>query len=204
MDLAHAIVLLAYVAMALELRFIAVPSVVSTRQRLRRAQDSSPAAKLALVTPIVLINGLFLIPPVLVFAPGLIAYLGPIPQLAVPVVRWIGVALLVFGKLLPPLSLPPLRRALDEGLLARSGLFAYSRHPGLVGMFAFYLGNALVFPCALLLAGFPCYVLYMHRRALMEEAYLRERFPGEYEKYATHVPRYVGIRSSSPSIRSGT
>jgi len=204
MDLAHAIVLAAYVAMALELRFIAVPSVVSTRQRLRRAHESSPAAKLALITPIVLINLLFLIPPALVFAPGLFAYLGPIPQLSVPAVRWTGLVLIVTGKLLPPLSLPPLRRALDEGLLARSGFFAYSRHPGLVGMFAFYLGNALVFPCAVLLAGFPCYVIYMHRRALMEEAHLRERFPGEYEEYAAHVPRYVGLRSSSPSIRSGT
>jgi protein-S-isoprenylcysteine O-methyltransferase Ste14 len=204
MDLAHAIVLIAYGAMALELRFIAVPSVVSTRQRLRRARDSSRATKLALVTPIVLINLLFLIPPVLVFAPGLVAFLGPVPQLAVPAVRWTGIALLVFGKLLPPLSLPPLRRALHEGLLARSGFFAYSRHPGLVGMFAFYLGNALVFPCAVLFAGFPCYVLYMHRRALMEEAHLRERFSGEYEEYAARVPRYLGIRSTPPSIRSGT
>ena len=204
MDLAHAIVLMAYAAMALELRFFAVPSVVSTRQELQRAHARSLVVKLALVAPIVLIDLLFLLPPVLVLAPGLIAYLGPVPQLAVPAVRWTGVALIVIGKILTPLLVPPLRRALEQGTLARSGCFAYSRHPGLLGMFAFYLGNALVFPCAVLFAGFPCYLLYMHRRALMEEALLRERFPAEYDEYAARVPRYLGLRSSSASIGSGT
>jgi protein-S-isoprenylcysteine O-methyltransferase Ste14 len=201
MDLTHAIVLMAYAAMALELRFFAVPSVVSTRQRLQRAHASSPVVKVVLATPIVLINLLFLLPPVLVFVPGLIAYLGPVPQLAVPAVRWTGVGLIVVGKILTPLMVRPLRRALTQDTLARSGCFAYSRHPGLVGMFAFYLGNALVFPCVVLLLGFPCYVLYMHRRALMEEAHLRERFPREYDEYAARVPRYVGLRSSSASLR---
>lgn len=194
LDLPDAIVVGAYVLMALELVFIAVPSVVSTRRQLRLPELASASAKIAVVMPILLILALFLIPPVAALVPGFIGHLVPIPQLAVPEVRWTGVGLLVAGKLLGPLSVPPLRRAMDEGLLARSGLFAYSRHPGLVALFTFYLGAALIYPCAVLFAGFPFYVLHMHRRALMEEAHLRERFPSEYGEYAARVPRYIGIK----------
>jgi protein-S-isoprenylcysteine O-methyltransferase Ste14 len=193
-DLPDAIVLGAYVAMGLELALLAVPSAVSTRALLRRPELASASARIATALPIALILLLFAVPPVAALVPGVLAYLLPIPQLANPEVRWTGVALLVAGKLLAPLSLPPLRRALQQGSLARSGLFAYSRHPGLVGLFAFYLGAALIYPCAVLFAGVPFYALHMHRRALMEEALLRERFPHDYDDYARRVPRYLGVR----------
>jgi protein-S-isoprenylcysteine O-methyltransferase Ste14 len=193
-ELPDAIVIGAYVAMGLELAFLAVPSAVSTRARLRRPEVAATSARIATALPIALILLLFAVPPVAALLPGVLDHLLPIPQLATPAVRWTGVALLVAGKLLAPLSLPPLRRAMDQGLLARSGLFAYSRHPGLVGLFAFNLGAALIYPCAVLLAGFTFYALHMHRRALMEEALLRERFPHDYHDYARRVPRYLGLR----------
>jgi protein-S-isoprenylcysteine O-methyltransferase Ste14 len=192
-ELPDAIVIGAYVAMGLELAFLSVPSAVSTRALLRRPEVATVFARVATVLPIALILLLFAVPPVVALRPAVLDHLLPIPQLATPAVRWTGVALLLCGKLLPPLSLPALRRALDQGLLARSGPFAYSRHPGLVGLFAFYLGAALIYPCAVLFAGFPLYAWHMHRRALMEEVLLRERFPDDYDDYARRVPRYLGV-----------
>jgi protein-S-isoprenylcysteine O-methyltransferase Ste14 len=193
MELTDAVVVTAYAAMALELAFVSVPSVVSTRQRLRRPEAASAGAKIATVLPILLILTLFLLPLIAAAVPGFRDGLIPIAALSTPAVRFTGVGLLVFGKVLTPLSVPPLRRAIATDSLARSGVFARSRHPGLVGMFAFYLGAALIYPSVVLLAGFPFYLRYMHRRALMEEAHLRARFPHEYAKYAMHVPRYLGI-----------
>ncbi len=196
MDTPSAIVLAAYAALGVELVFLAVPSDVSTRQLLRRPDALGFAAGATQMLRFTLMLLLFVIPPTIALIPGMFEQVVPITALGVPPVRWAGVGLLVFSRIWTPLALPPLRRALDQGTLARSGLFAYSRNPVLVGMFAFYLGNALVFPCAVLFAGFPLYVLFMHRRVLMEEELLRARFPHEYDEYAAHAPRYVGFRSA--------
>jgi protein-S-isoprenylcysteine O-methyltransferase Ste14 len=192
MDLADAIVIAAYVAMALELVFLSVPSAVSTRQQLRQMPRAPLIARAATAAPVMVVLALFALPPLLALVPAARAHALPLPPL--PEVRWIGVGLLVTGKLVTPLSLPPLRRALAGAHVARTGLFALSRHPGLVGLFAFYLGAALIYASGVLLAGLAFYVLHMHRRALMEEALLRARFPREYAKYAASVPRYLGLR----------
>jgi protein-S-isoprenylcysteine O-methyltransferase Ste14 len=194
LDWPDAIVLGAYVALALELALLAVPSAVSTHARLRRPEAASRAGKIATLLPIVIILLLFMVPPAAALAPRVVGHLVPIPQLATASVRWAGVALLLSGKLLSPLAVPPLRRALSGGTLARSGPFAHSRHPILVGLFAFYLGAALIYPCAVLLLGFPFFVLHMHQRALLEETLLRARFPREYADYAARVPRYLGLK----------
>lgn len=188
------IVLAAYVALALELTLIAVPSAVSTRARLRRPEVASLGSKIATVLPVLVTLLLFMVPPVAALAPRVVDHLLPIPSLAAPPVRWAGVTLVLAGKLLTPLAVPPLRRARVSGTLARSGPFAHSRHPILVGLFAFYLGAALVYPCAVLLLGFPFFVLHMHQRALLEEELLRARFPREYADYAARVPRYLGLK----------
>jgi len=193
MDVVNAIVLVAYAVLGLELRFMSVPSSVSTRQLLRRPRARSFSAKLALVLPIVLINGLFLLPLLVALAPRVIGHLMPIglPQ---PGARLLGVLLLIPGCAVTPLSILPLRRALDQGQLATSGIFAWSRNPILMGMYTFYLGNWLIAPTAVTAVGFAFYLAYMHTRVLMEEADLRERCPVQYAEYAARVPRYLGLR----------
>lgn len=193
MDGVSAVVLVAYASLALELCFWSVPSAVSTRQLVKRPEAASLAAKVMLVLPIAVIDALFFLPPLIALAPQLLEHLGAIPALAQPALRLSGVGLVIAGRIVTPWSVVPLRRALAAGGLARSGPFAWSRNPGLLGLFAFYLGSALIYPCAVLLAGFPLYLAHMHRRVRMEEAYLSARFGADYAHYAARVPRYLGL-----------
>jgi protein-S-isoprenylcysteine O-methyltransferase Ste14 len=71
------------------------------------------------------------------------------------------------------------------------GVFGFTRNPILVGMYLFYLGNCCVFPCVVLVAGLPPYVLYMHARVRMEEGYLARELGEPYEAYLRRVPRYL-------------
>ena len=65
------------------------------------------------------------------------------------------------------------------------------RNPGLVGMYAFYLGLCFLFPCVVLFVGLAPYVWNMHARVLMEESHLGSRFGAAYESYTARVPRYL-------------
>ena len=188
------IVLAAYAALAFELTFLSVPSVVSTRALLRRHRAATLAERVAAVGPLPVILVLFLIPPAAALWPAVLDRLVPLPQLAVPAVRSAGAVLLLGSRLLSLLAFRPLRRALAAGTLARSGPFACGRHPVLASLLAFYLGAALIYPSAVLLLGFPLLALHMHRRALLEEQHLHERFGSDYAEYAARVPRYAGVR----------
>ena len=76
---------------------------------------------------------------------------------------------------------------------AEFGLFRHSRNPGLVGMYAFYLGLCFLFPCAVLFLGLVPYVGNMHHRVRMEEGQLAERLGDEYRAYLARVPRYAPL-----------
>ena len=147
------------------------------------------------------IVALFLLPPILALAPHLSALLIPIAALAQPVVVGAGIGLLIASRIITPLAVLPLRRSQRHAALAQTGLFAWSRNPTLLGLFAFYLGNALLFPCAVLLLGFPLCVLHMHRRVGLEEIDLRARFGAEYAAYEARVPRYLGLRALPATYR---
>ena len=63
--------------------------------------------------------------------------------------------------------------------------------PGLLGMFAFYLGLVLVYPCWILLAGIPLYFGNMHWRVLLEESDLGAKFGSDYRAYRERTRRYL-------------
>jgi len=211
MDWISIFLLVAYGSLLLELTVFPIPSEASTFQlffkagstdharspapdALTRARGHSRPVKIvSYLLPTALGVVLFLIPLVAVFAPEVIDHLWPLPALESPIVRGTGAMLILAGRLTTFTSVLQLRRATGapSPALQPRGLFRISRNPGLVGMYAFYLGNCLLFPCLVLFAGFAPYVLNMHRRVLMEESHLTQRLGASYCNYLGRVPRYL-------------
>jgi len=206
MDAVSILVLAAYATLVLELLFLALPSEASTWQLLfegagdrdddalgRARRRATPVKLLLYLVPTAVGVVLFVIPLVAAVFPAVIADLWPVAALGRDEVRWGGVGLMGAGRAITVVSVLQLRRS-GYGHQPR-GLFAWSRNPGLVGMYCFYVGACLVFPCVVLLAGFFLYAANMHGRVLLEECYLTRRHGGEYREYLRRVPRYVGIRT---------
>jgi len=208
MDLVTLTLLFAYGSLVLELTVFAIPSEASTFQiffesgrespiagsALSRARERTRTGKfLAYLLPTGLGVAMFAIPPVALLYPELLKWLWPIPALQNATALGIGVGLVVLGRLLTFSSVLQLRGQRRAGNLQAAGLFLLSRNPGLVGMYLFYLGNAFLFPCAVLFVGFVPYVVNMHRRVLMEEGHLSERLGDGYRRYLERVPRYLPV-----------
>ena len=209
-------VALAYASLLLELVAFAVPSEASV-VRLMLEGDAGASAALArarrrplprklafFFLPTALCIAMFCVPLLLLAFPAAIVALGPLP-LAHPAVQGAGIALIGLGRAVSLAAVLQLRRARGGGrevaALQRSGLFRWSRNPGLVGMFAFALGNALVFPCVALLAGLVVYLANMHRRVQLEESQLQHVLGPTYAAYRAAVPRYLGLREQVLPLR---
>lgn len=208
MELHEIVVLAAFASLVIELVVFPIPSEASTYQlflrdaprssdedRLSRARERRNLAKfLRYFLPTATGVVLFLTPLALVFQPQLRDWLWPVRPLETTAVLTAGMSAIVFGRTITMLATLQLRRAQrgDSGLAAR-GLFKHSRNPGLVGMYSFYLGLALVFPCWVLFVGFFPYVFNMHRRVLMEESHLGHTLGGGYAAYLRAVPRYLPL-----------
>lgn len=203
-----------YASLAFELLLLAVPSEASTFQLLRRTDGVTSPALLAVrarpkwyrllawAAPTVLGVALFCVPLVATIVPELLRPLGALPALQVPWVTVLGLALLTAGRALALWAVLVLRPARGTGLavvrIAPHGPFAFSRNPGLVGMFAFYVGASLVTPCVALAVGFALYGWNMHRRVLLEEDALLHRLGPAYASYLRRVPRYLGFVGRHP------
>lgn len=206
------LVLAAYASYVAEITLFPVPSEASTWQLLAPAPAPAAAASAQrggqggrLVTaqrrslphkliffllPTAACVALFLVPLACMLLPELAAALScrRIEALAL-----VGVGLIVVGRLVTFAAMLHLRRAQRAGRMP-GGLFTRSRNPGLVGMFAFYVGLCLVFGSWLLWLGLPLYLLNMHYRVRLEEAHLEAGHGGAFRDYAARVPRYVGRR----------
>jgi protein-S-isoprenylcysteine O-methyltransferase Ste14 len=85
-----------------------------------------------------------------------------------------------------------LRAARRTGQAPR-GLFAWSRNPGLVGMYVCFAGLVLASGMPLLWCALPFYVANMHVRVRLEEAHLRLRLGQAWADYIAAVPRYLPV-----------
>jgi protein-S-isoprenylcysteine O-methyltransferase Ste14 len=146
---------------------------------------------LVYILPTMLGVGLFVVPLVEVFVPALFTALRPVENLQGPALAWTGAGMIVVGRVLTMTAMGQLRRSNAATPFARTGLFRWSRNPGLVGMYVLYLGNSLVFPTVVSLLGFVPYVLNMHSRVLLEESHLLHRLGPTYREYLDRVPRYL-------------
>ena len=123
--------------------------------------------------------------------PPVVDYLIPLHSLDTVWALGLGAVLVLGGQSVTVVSVLQLRRYKIRSELQSSGLFRWSRNPGLVGMYAFYLGLCFLFPCVVLFVGLIPYVWNMHTRVLMEESHLSSRLGAPYVDYMTRVPRYV-------------
>jgi protein-S-isoprenylcysteine O-methyltransferase Ste14 len=111
---------------------------------------------------------------------------------------WIGVVILALGLLFAVWARVHLGRnwsgevTVKEGHeLIRTGPYAYVRHPIYTGLIAAVLGTAIASgtvraAIGVLIIG-ASFVFKLRR----EEAFMRETFPGEYQRYAAEVPALV-------------
>jgi protein-S-isoprenylcysteine O-methyltransferase Ste14 len=88
-----------------------------------------------------------------------------------------------------------LYHAQRRNTLATAGPYARMRHPQYVGFVLILLGFLLQWPTLLTLAMFPVLVVMYGRLALHEEAEMRARFGGAFDRYTASTPRFV------PSLR---
>jgi len=204
MNVTDVVVLAAYASLVVELTVFPIPSEASTWQllaadaaanasaddALQQARARSwPRKVLTLFLPTALGVVLWLLPLACILVPGVAAAVrcAPMPWLWVP-----GLALVVLGRALTFTSVLQLRAQRRRGS-APGWLFRHSRNPGLVGMFACYLGLCCLFGSPLLWLGLPLYLGNMHGRVRMEEAHLAARLGAAWTDYAARTPRYLGL-----------
>lgn len=208
LDVFDLVLLTAFGSLLLELVVFHVSSEASTYQvftgspspgtdpasdPLAYARTRAPWVKIvAYLLPTTLGVLCFVVPLANVFVPTIRENLLPIEGLARPIPRWVGAVFVVGGRCITFSAVIQMRRRQRAGVLQPGGLFRWSRNPGLVGMYLFYLGASLMTPCIVLFAGFVPYVWNMHRRVLMEECHLRRSLGEPYVAYVGSVPRYLG------------
>ncbi len=210
-DAKTVVVLIGFGWLLVDLLWFPMPSEASVYQLLREPADDTDTETRGLQTrvrsplkkvvayglPTALGVTLFLIPLAAAFWRPAIDYLIPISRLDSVWSFRLGAVLMLGGRVVTFVSTLQLRRHTTRDELQCSGFFRWSRNPGLVGMYAFYLGLCFLFPCVVLFVGLVPYVWNMHTRVLMEESHLGSLMGAPYANYMARVPRYVPF----PSVR---
>jgi len=75
--------------------------------------------------------------------------------------------------------------------LIRSGPYAYVRHPIYTGLITAVLGTAIISGTLRASLGFVIITVSLVRKLRAEEAFMRDTFPGEYQRYCAQVPALV-------------
>src|SRR5262249_30603247 len=121
---------------------------------------------------------------------------------------WCGVALLAAGLAFSVWARVRLGRnwsgtvTVKEGHeLIRSGPYAWVRHPIYTGLITAVAGTAITFGTVRAFLGLLLVAAGLLRKLRAEERFMRETFPGEYERYSATVPALVPFtrpRQSAP------
>ena len=85
--------------------------------------------------------------------------------------------------------------------LVRSGPYAYVRHPIYTGLITAVLGTALASGTLRAAFGFLIITVALQRKLRAEEAFMRETFPEEYERYRAEVPALIPVTAARRSAR---
>jgi protein-S-isoprenylcysteine O-methyltransferase Ste14 len=75
--------------------------------------------------------------------------------------------------------------------LIRSGPYAWVRHPIYTGLITALLGTTIASGTVHAAIGLAIIVVALLRKSRTEEQFMRERFPGEYQRYSAQVPALI-------------
>lgn len=205
MNLLEIIVLLVYASIVFELLFLHVPSVASTFQLFKRGRSEesllvhriknwSVYKKIVLlVLPVIISVLVYILPLAIIVVPRLFELLAVIE---LPLFfHFAGAVLMLTGRVITLTANHQIRKQgvsnTDADQLIKSGLFKYSRHPLLIGMYITLLGLLIIFPSLWLLGGAIVYLSYMHFKVLLEEDHLIYKYGPKYAAYMQSTPRYL-------------
>lgn len=197
-----------YLSLLVELIFFHVPSVANTQNFFKKnnnyeVDESEYITKIykwtmwkkimILAVPFFFINIYFLL-PFLYFFPNL----HESKWLVFETNNWliiIGTFCVIAGRLITFGSMLYMRKEnkqiQNSFKLHVSGIFNYSRNPGLDGMFLFFTGFGILFPSFLIWGGLILYFFYMRFRVKIEEEFLKKLFKEEYLDYITRTKRFL-------------
>jgi protein-S-isoprenylcysteine O-methyltransferase Ste14 len=167
--------------------------IVSAVRNKATQRRESLASRLAHLLPLAVGGTLMAWPP-----PGWSAFawrLWPPPSFAA---SWVGVALVVAGLGFAIWARVHLGRnwsgtvTVKQGHeLIRSGPYAYVRHPIYTGLIAALLGTTVASGTVHAMIGLALIVVAFVRKSHIEEGFMRETFPGEYQRYCAQTPSLV-------------
>lgn len=197
-----------YGSLLIELVFFHVPSVANTQNFFAKnvAYASIESALISkiykwhlwkkitfLAIPFVIINAYFLLPFIYLF-PNLATKM----PLAFKPNFWctsFGIMAVIIGRIITFGSMLYMKRdnkqTSNSFKLHTQGIFAYSRNPGLDGMFLFFIGFFFIFPTLFMMLGFVFYFFYMRFRVQIEEEFLKQLFGEEYLLYLKKTKRFL-------------
>jgi protein-S-isoprenylcysteine O-methyltransferase Ste14 len=119
----------------------------------------------------------------------------------------LGVALALLGTAIFVWGARTMRSAETMGMtgdLYTDGPYAYTRNPQYVGMIIGVSGFALAVDSAFVAGLAAAHVGWVLLLPRAEEPHLQREFGGEYDRYTTRVPRFVGVatlRRAASAIR---
>jgi protein-S-isoprenylcysteine O-methyltransferase Ste14 len=115
-----------------------------------------------------------------------------------PSVYWIGLAVLLAGLGFAVWARVHLGRnwsgavtIKEDHELIRTGPYTYVRHPIYTGILTGVIGTAICSGTLRATLGFLIIAIALVRKLSAEEVFMRETFPGQYEKYSEEVPALV-------------
>ena len=121
---------------------------------------------------------------------------------------WIGVALLVAGMAFAIWARVHIGRNWSGSVtvkqdheLITSGPYAWVRHPIYTGLVSAVLGTAIASGTVRALLGLLIITVSLLRKLRTEESFMRETFPGQYQRYSATVPAlipFIRPRQSAP------
>jgi protein-S-isoprenylcysteine O-methyltransferase Ste14 len=119
---------------------------------------------------------------------------------------WIGLAVLVAGLGFAVWARVYLGRnwsgavTVKEGHeLIRTGPYGYVRHPIYTGVLTGLIGTVICSATLRAALGFLIIATALMRKLRIEEAFMRETFPGQYQKYCEEVPALIPFTKSRRS-----
>ncbi len=198
-----------YLTILYELVVIPVPSIASTYQLFSTEDDfalpnallskvrgwSSIKKMLLLLLPTAIGVAVYMLPLAQALLPAISDVLHPMWRTSSTLIVLLGVLLALVGRAVALYSMWRIRQnnrqQEDSFELKTAGTFAFSRNPGLVGMYICFAGLWLLYPTWEMGIGFLFYAGNMHFRILLEEEYLAWKFGDPYLAYKSQLRRYV-------------